>query len=324
MALVSFSSLSAAARVVTDETGRRVKVPDHPRRLVSLAPSITETLYALGLGDELVGDTDYCDYPPEATKKPHVGGQMNPSLEAIVALKPDLVLGTAEGNRRETAEQLARLGIPLYGLSARTVDDMLRSILDLGDVLGEQAPAQGLAASLRRRVEAVRKSVDGLARPRVLFVVQYQPLITAGAHTFISDVIRLAGGRSVTRDLGQEWPRMSLESALARDPDVILLPQSTSFAPDLAQLARLPGWKDFRAVKEHRVYLVPDTIVRPSPRLVDALEVVATILHPARQARIPVPESLKIQEAQNKLVTRHSFPARPGRALVIDSAEVSR
>src|SRR5712692_6953515 len=106
------------ARLVTDETGRRVNVPDHPRRVISLAPSITETLYALGLEDRLVGDTDYCDYPPEAKLKPHVGAVLNPSLEKIVALKPDLVLGIAEANRRETADQIERLGIPLYGLTA--------------------------------------------------------------------------------------------------------------------------------------------------------------------------------------------------------------
>jgi len=281
-ALVALSSLGAGTRVVTDETGRRVEVPDHPRRLVSLAPSITETLYALGLGDELVGDTDYCDYPPEATKKPHVGGQMNPSLEAIVALKPDLVLGTAEGNRRETAEQLSHLKIPLYGVAAGTVDDMFRSITDLGEVLDERQRAQDLVGSLRQRAQAVEKAVAGEKSVKVLFVVQYEPLITAGRDTFIADVIRRAGGKSVTDDMSQEWPRLSLESALALDPDVILFPESHTFSPPLEQLKSLPVWKDFRAVRNGRLYLVPETIVRPCPRLIDALEDVAKILHPER------------------------------------------
>jgi len=119
--LASFTIPTVSAREVTDQTGRRVNVPDNPQRIVSIAPSITETLYALRLGNRLVGDTEYCDYPPEARLKPHVGALLNPSLEKIVALKPDLVLGTDEANRRETADQLARLGIPLYRVTAHTV-----------------------------------------------------------------------------------------------------------------------------------------------------------------------------------------------------------
>src|SRR6516162_5333338 len=176
-------------RTVTDETGRSVNVPDHPQRLISLAPSVTEIVYALGRGDRLVGDTEYCDYPPEAKRKPHVGAVLNPSLEQIVALKPDLVLGIAEANRRETAEQLDRLGIPLYGLTAHTMDDMLRSVDDLGDLLGREAEAGALIERLQNRIQAVAERVKGRPRPKVLFVVWYQPLVTAGPHTFISDVI---------------------------------------------------------------------------------------------------------------------------------------
>ena len=127
---------SLHGRWVEDQTGRRVDVPDHPRRLISLAPSITETLFALGLGDSVVGDTDYCEYPPEAKLKPHVGPILNPNLERIVALKPDLVLGSPEANRRETADRLGSLGIPLYGVTAHSIGDILRSIEDLGRVLG--------------------------------------------------------------------------------------------------------------------------------------------------------------------------------------------
>ena len=127
---------SASARTVKDQTGRSVDVPNKPHRLVSLAPNITEIVYALGLGDELVGDTDYCDFPPQAKNKPHVGTMVNPSLERIVALKPDLALGTPEANRRETADQLERLGIPLYGVTASTLAGTLASIEDLGKILG--------------------------------------------------------------------------------------------------------------------------------------------------------------------------------------------
>jgi len=282
--LVSVAA-GASARLVRDQTGRRVNIPDQPQRLVSLAPSITETIYALGLGDRLVGDTDYCDYPPEATKKPHVGAMVNPNLERIVALKPDLVLGTADANRRETANQLERLGIPLYGLAAHTLDETLRSIEDLGRVLGRETEAQALAGGLRTRIEAVEKRVYGQPSVRVLFVVWYRPLITAGPQTFIADVVRHAGGVSIRDDLRGEWPRLSLEEVLRRDPDVILFPHTEAFSPELEEFERLPGWKDLRAVKQRRMYFVSETIMRPSPRLVDALEELARILHPAPTPR---------------------------------------
>ena len=156
-----FSASTASARVVTDQTGRQVNVPDHPRRLISIAPSITETLYALGVGDRLVGDTEYCDYPQQAKSLPHVGALLNPSLEKIVALKPDLVLGTDEANRRETADQLERLGIPLYGVTANTVEGTLQSLEDLGRVLDWTRPPQKLVASLRARMAAMEKRVQG-------------------------------------------------------------------------------------------------------------------------------------------------------------------
>lgn len=274
------SARAISARVVTDQTGRRVNLPDHPRRLVSIAPSITETLYVLGLGDRLVGDTDYCDYPPQAKAIPHVGAMLNPSLERIVELKPDLVLGTDEANRRETADQLERLGIPLYGVTAHTVEGTIQSLEDLGHVLDWDQPTQKLVASLRARVAAVDKQVQGQSRPKVLFVVWYRPLITAGGTTFISNVIERAGGVSISDDMTTEWPHMGLEDVLKRAPDVVLFPRTDTFAPALGEFQKLPGWRDLAAVKDHRLYFVSETIMRPSPRLIDALEELANILHP--------------------------------------------
>lgn len=267
-------------RSVTDEVGRSVQVPEHPSRIISLAPSITETLFALGLGDKIVGDTDYCDFPAEAVKKPHIGSVQNPSLEKMVSLKPDLALGSPEANRRELIDQLARVGIPLYGVSDRNLDDVLRSVRDLGGLLDADKQAEALDSSLELRLRAVAERVQGQPKPRVLFVTWYQPLITIGPHTFVADVIRRAGAISISDDLSGDWPRLSLEAVLARRPDVILLPRSQSYSPSLDDFRRLPGWRDLAAVREGRVYLVQDTIVRPSPRIVDALEEVARILHP--------------------------------------------
>jgi iron complex transport system substrate-binding protein len=276
--------ISGATRVVVDETGRKVTVPQHPERIISLAPSITETIYALGQQDKLVGDTNYCDYPAAATEKPHIGAVLNPGIEQIVALKPDLVIGSAEANRRETADQLAHLGIPLYGLSDKSVDDVLKSIRDLGVLLDSGPQANTLASSLEDRVQAVEHRVTGRPRPRVLFVTWYQPLITVGAHSFVADVIRRAGGQSISNDLPGEWPRLSLEAVLARHPDVILLPKSHTYTPSLDEFKTLPGWRELAAVKAGRLYFISDTIVRPCPRLVDSLEEVAAILHPRKAA----------------------------------------
>jgi iron complex transport system substrate-binding protein len=287
-AVIGFSGLcflpsvayAIGGRAVTDQTGRRVTVPEHPSRLVSLAPSVTETLFVLGLGDRIVGDTDYCEYPPEARLKPRVGSNLNPSLERIVALKPDLVLGSPQANRRETADQLERLGIPLYGVTAGTVAETLTSIRDLGKLLGREAEATKLASDLDRRIQAVARRVAHRKPPKVLFVVWYRPLTTAGARTFVSDLIRCAGGAPISEGLEGEWPKMSLEEALRLDPAVILFPRSESFAPELEEFQSLPGWRNLRAVKTRRMYVISDAVIRPSPRLVDALEEVARILHP--------------------------------------------
>lgn len=293
--LAAYSVLTprlSPAREVTDQTGRRVNVPERPARLVSLAPSVTEILYALGAGDALVGDTDYCDYPPEARQKPHVGALLNPSLEKIVALKPDLVLGTPEANRREVADQLERLGVPLYGLTAHSLEETLRSIDDLGRIVGREAQAEQLLRGLRARIAAVERRVHAAPQPRVLFVVWYRPLVTAGPKSFIADVIRRAGGSSIADELEGDWPRPNLEFVLGRDPEVILFPRSDSFAPSLEAFERLSGWKELSAVKQHRLYFISDGINHPSPRLVDALEEVARILHP------PASEAQKAEAAR--------------------------
>jgi iron complex transport system substrate-binding protein len=269
-----------SARTVKDQTGRMVNVPENPHRLVSLAPNITEIVYALGLGDELVGDTDNCDFPPQATSKPHVGTMVSPSLERIVALKPDLALGTPEANRRETADQLERLGVPVYGVTANTLKGTLASIEDLGKVLGHAAEAGRLVAQMQARIDGVENRIKGQPEPTVLFVVWYRPLITVGPGTFIADAIRAAGGKPIGENLKGEWPRLTLEELLPLNPDAILFPKTESFSPSLEEFRGLPGWKDLHAVKDGHMYFVSETIERSGPRLVDALEELANLLHP--------------------------------------------
>jgi iron complex transport system substrate-binding protein len=204
---------------------------------------------------------------------------LNPSLERIVALKPDLALGTPEANRRETADQLERLGIPLYGVTANTLAGTLASIEDLGKILGREAAARSLVAEMQTRVDRVEKRIEGQPKPKVLFVVWYRPLITVGPNTFIADVIRAAGGIPIGENLKGEWPRLTLEEVLPQNPDVILLPKTESFSPSVEEFQSLPGWKDLGAVKERRIFFVSETVLRPGPRLVDALEELAGVLH---------------------------------------------
>ncbi len=184
-------------RTVQDETGRSVRVPVPVHRVVSLAPSLTESIYALGMEDLLVGDTDYCDYPPAAMKKHKVGGATNPSLEEIAALKPDLVLVTKSLNRLDTVQQLDRLGIAAYATDPHTIDEIRSSVHRLAEVMGNPAAGEALDANLLQQENLLQKKLQNAAPKRVLFVVWTDPLISVGKHTFIADALAHAGATSV-------------------------------------------------------------------------------------------------------------------------------
>jgi iron complex transport system substrate-binding protein len=279
VAWLSAFAVASSTRWVTDETGRRVEVPLIPRRIVSLAPSVTETLYALGLGDRVVGRTDYCDFPPEVRLKPSVGNPIHPNLETIVSLRPDLVIATPELNKIEVADQLARFHVPLYGVHARSLDDVLRSLEDLGALAGVSTQASVLVHSLEVRRDAVVRRVAGQPRPRVLYLIWYSPISVPGKDAFITSLITLAGGESVSGDLTQEWAQMSLEEIVRRDPEIILVPRSNESSPPVEKLKQWPGWSATTAVRMNRVFMVGDEANHPSPRLFDALEEFARILH---------------------------------------------
>ncbi len=184
-------------REVVDEFGRTIRVPQIPMRIVSLAPSLTETLYALGAQDRLVGDTDYCDYPPDAQKKRKVGGPINPNLEEIAALHPDLVLVTKEINRLDTLRALDTLGIPAYATRAQNVDEILSTTQKLADLVGVPETGKSLTADLQARLAALHAKLEVLPPSRVLFVVWARPLISVGNHTFIDDALRKADATSI-------------------------------------------------------------------------------------------------------------------------------
>ncbi len=287
--MLVLGSAPARAVVVTDHLGRRVDVPSRPQRIVSLAPSLTETLYALGAGNRVAGVTEYCDYPAEAKTKTKVGGMINPNIERLVALRPDLTLITKEGNRRETLEALERLGIPVYVVETARLENISRALRDLGKVIGESATGEALAGDLDRRIGAIRTAVRGQAPRRTLFLVWLQPLITVGHETFLDDLMESAGASSVSRSQSQPWPKMSVEEILRQDPEYILVPQSNDFSPTRDDLARVPGWRELSAVRNDRILYLNEAIQRPGPRIGEMLESLARLLHP--DAFAPKPKS---------------------------------
>jgi iron complex transport system substrate-binding protein len=270
-----------ALRDVVDDAGRRLQLPAAPQRIISLAPSVTETLYALGLEERLVAVSDFCDYPPAAQRKPRVGGNLNPSLEKIVALQPDVVVVAQSANRLETVEALARLGVRVYATSPRTVEEVLASTLRLADALGARARGEALAGGLRARLESLERRLAGHAPKRVLFVVWHEPLVAVGRGSFLADALRWAGGVPAV-DAEQEWPRLNLEEVARVQPDYIVFAASHSDGArrTFEELRERRGWRVLDAVRNRRVAIVSDSVQRPGPRLVDDIEDLARQLHP--------------------------------------------
>jgi iron complex transport system substrate-binding protein len=274
--------LKRAMKFVTDETGRRVAIPFSVQRIVTLAPDLTETVYALGLGDKLAADTTFCDTPPAAKLKPHIGAPQTPSLEAIVAMHPDLVLATTSINRPETADALLRLGISVYTSDPHTVRGMLDSIARMADLMGANEQGMALVTQLQARLDAVHARLAELPLVHVLFVVWEDPLITIGQNTFIADALRWAGAESVIV-ADQNWPQVSMEEIVRLQPEYILFTGNHSESNGDNELNRLrtrPGWKALKAIEMGHVIRVDDEITKPSPGLVGAIEQIARELHP--------------------------------------------
>jgi iron complex transport system substrate-binding protein len=275
------SPSSPTYREVTDETGRTVRIPQPVNRIVSLAPSLTETVYALGLQDHLVGDTEYCDYPPEAQKKTKVGDTINPSLEQIAVLHPDLVLVTKGLNRLETVHGLENIGISSYATDPHTVNEIASSSKKLADVLGAPDAGASIAAEMEHHLAELQLRLASSPTKRVLFVVWHQPLISVGKHTFIADALRLAGAVSIV-DSDQDWPHVSLEEVARLQPDFLVFASTHSdTAPATVEmLATLPGWNIVDAVTNHHIAVISDAVNRPAPRIISAIEDLARQLHP--------------------------------------------
>jgi len=282
----------APAKTVAPDVVDAPTLGSVPQRIISLAPSHTETLFAIGAGDRVVGVTSYCDYPPEAAKLPRVSEFSKINVEAVVALEPDLIL-VAHGNPSEEVQQLKDLGVPVYGIDPVTYDEVADGIETIGRLVGEEANAHRVAEDLRQAKAAVAERVAAsppVDRPVVLIstvTMMELPLWIPGHHTFHDDMIRAAGGRNVVPEGLEDWQPMGLESLVKAEPDIILGPcpvgeDSVQKRDQFeANLRRIDGFSTMPALKTGRIHVVPeDSFFRPGPRLGDAIRLLARIVHP--------------------------------------------
>ncbi len=274
------SATTSTTRDFIDEAGRKVTIPARIDRFVSLAPNLTEIAYAVGAGDRLVGNTTFCDYPPEAKNVVKVGDTLQPSIERILTLRPQLVLVSTASQLEAFTKQLNEHQIAVYVTDPRDLEGVFRSILSVGDLLNEPVAASELVKQLRARSERVERVVAGLPPVSVFFQLSGQPLYTAGKSSFVTNLIERAGGLSVTSDINEAWPRLSDEAALASRPEAVIMLSGGAMGAT-ANTRVAAALKNSPAVRNGRVYVIDgDLLTRPGPRLVDGLEQIARALHP--------------------------------------------
>jgi iron complex transport system substrate-binding protein len=251
-----------------------------PQRIISLQPSHTEIVFAVGAGNKLVGVTSFCDFPAEARQKEKVGGFSDPSVEKIMALRPDLVI--AGSSHKAAVEQLEKLGIPVIAMEAKTLSDIPVLVQKIAVACGEEGRGKELASSITARVDAVRKKTGGLTekeKPVVFYELWHNPLTSVGPGSFLNDLITLAGGTNLAADAKSAYPAVAAEAVVKRNPDVILYAHKGQRTEDVASR---PGWAQVNAVKNSRIIFFDDEniFMRAGPRIADALELLARTLRP--------------------------------------------
>jgi iron complex transport system substrate-binding protein len=267
---------------IVDDMGRNVVIDREPQRIISLAPSNTEILFALNLGERIAGVTEYCDYPQEANNKEKIGGFSTPNIEKVISLNPDLVIATSM--HQKAVEELERLGVPVIVLFPKKVSDVLNNITLIGRATGQEDVAEGLVKDLKARMDAVTDKTGKIPegkRPRVYYEVWHDPLITAGPDTFVDDLITLAGGINIAGDSKTSYPEISLEVVIQKDPQIFIYSHHGNSRQEIEQIYSRQNWQDISAIKNKRVYIIDQNLVqRATPRLIDGLEELAKMLHP--------------------------------------------
>jgi len=265
-----------------------VSVPEHPQRVIALAPSITEIIFALDRQSCLAGITRYSDYPPETAGIPRVGVYVQPDLEKILALNPDLCIAIKDGNPEQVARRLEGLNVPVYAVDPRNLDGVMQTIGEIGDLLNARKQAEALVGRMRSRIDFVRARVSEAAtRPRVFFQIGISPIVSAGTDTFANEIIELAGGQNLAEG-ETAYPRFSREQLLSLFPDVIVITSMDRGGVFEAARAEWEKWTQIPAARNHRIHLVDSNIFdRPTPRLVEALELMARLIHPEQFEAAP-------------------------------------
>jgi len=264
-----------------DFLNRKVTINYPPKRIISLAPSITEILFAIGLDEEIIGVTKFCDYPPKAKGKTKVGGYYNPSLEMIVSLKPDLVVAAADGPNESHIKKLANLDIPFFVIKPRTVDEIIEAMNTLAEVTGKEATAKKTIAKIKERVDQIDKQVKSIPiekRLKVFYALDHTDLYTTGKNTFANDLIVRAGGINIASD-SNGWFKYSLESLVLKNPDIIITGRMEKQKHEDI-VAMWQKYKMLPAVADNRIYTIDNNwLSRPGPRAIDALEKMVELLY---------------------------------------------
>ncbi|MCA9499741.1 MAG: cobalamin-binding protein [Nitrospira sp.] len=271
---------NVAPRTFVDDLGRKLYLSKIPHRIVSLAPSVTEILFAVGLHEEIVGVTEFCDFPPEALTKPKVG-YATPNLESIVGLQPQLVLAPKSFLRADLINKLEQLKIPLFILDPQTVEDILAHIQLLGRMVGHSQEANALAALMRKQLSILSDRLVGLPRPSLLYVLNSEPLITVGPGSFIHRLIELAGGRNVADQASAPYPRLTMEEVIRQNPDILLFPVGRQEGISQVEQDSWRRWTTLLAVQQGKLLQIDSNLLnRPGPRIIEGLKHLAKILHP--------------------------------------------
>jgi iron complex transport system substrate-binding protein len=269
------------AKIVTDQLGRKITVPDTPQRVVALAPSITEIIYALGRENLLKGATLYSDFPPPAVNLPKVGSYVQLNLEKIVALKPDLCIAIKDGNPKVVARRLESLNIPAYAVDPRNLETVMQTVLEIGNLLNANQQADLLVQRMRSRVLKVKSLVAKAGyRPRVFFQIGISPIVSVGTDTFMHELIVLAGGKNLAKG-PVAYPRFSREQVLALSPEILIITSMARAAVFEKVKAEWSRWPNIPAIRDQRIFLEDSNFFdRPTPRLVDGLELLVKLIHP--------------------------------------------
>lgn len=271
----------AAVRLERDQLGRPVQVPEHPQRVVTLAASLTEIVFALGQGHRLVGVEQFSDFPAAAQELPKVGSYINPDVERVVALRPDLVLAIKDGNPYHSVARLEGLGLPVYAVDPRDLQGVITTVVEIGRLLGVGEVAEPLAAKLTERWQRVQRLTSRLIqRPRVFLQIGTTPIVAVGSHTFLDELITTAGGINLTA--GKiPYPRFSQEQVVALRPDIIVITSMTRGEVFERIKDGWRRWPTLPAARDNRIYLIDSDIVdRPAPRIFDGLEQLFRLFHP--------------------------------------------